>query len=117
MTSVANKILYPFTASLWVAGKEFQRTQLVSHRLGKDEKTKVIGKYTKLGIGPPVQEAAVTKEERKAMMKHYFKGQEDLKRLAESNEDDYLDLWWADPKAMKRDLQGVKQIKAPGSQF
>ena len=117
MTGVANEILDPCTASLWVAGKEFQRTQLVSDRLGKNEKTKVIGKLTKPGSGPPVREAAVTEEERKAMMAHYFKRQEDLKRLAESNEDDYLDSSWADPKAMKRNLQGVEQIKAPGLQF
>ena len=40
--------------------------------------------------------------------------QEELKKLAEATDDDYLASSWADPKAMKKSLQGTGTIKAPG---
>ena len=93
---------------------QFVRGQLVSDRLGKNEKTKVIAKLTKSGSGPPAREPAVNEEERKAMMAHYFKKQEEMKKIAESNDDDYLSSAWADSSNMKRSLQGVGNIRAPG---
>ena len=88
--------------------------QLVSDRLGKNEKTKVIAKLTKSGGGPPAREPAVSEEERKAMMAHYFKKQEEMKKLSEQNEDDYLNSSWADTSNMKRNLQGLGNVRAPG---
>jgi hypothetical protein len=113
-TGVSNEIMDHETAQLWVAGKEFVKGQLVCDRLGKNEKTKVIAKLQKGGGGPPQREPAVSEEERKAMMAHYFKKQEELKRIAETNEDDYLNSGWADPKNMKRAMQGISTIRAPG---
>ncbi len=104
----------PESTSLWVAGKEFQRGKLVSDRLGTNEKTKVIAKLQKKGSGPPGREPIVNEEERKAMMAHYFKRQEELKRLGEADDDDYLNSNWADSKQMKRSLQGLGNIRAPG---
>lgn len=104
------------TASLWVAGKEFERRQYVSDRLGRNEKTKVIGKLQSQGSGPPTRDTTVNEEEQKAMMAHYFKRQEELKKLAKSelDGDDYLNSAWADPKEMKKNLQGLNNILAPG---
>jgi len=51
------------------------------------------------------------------MMAHYFKRQEELKRLAEAEDDEYLNSQWADSKEMKRSLQGLDGIKAPGLRF
>jgi len=116
-TFVANDILDPLKTSLWCAGKEFQRGEKVSHRLGTNEKTKVIAKLQKEGSGPPGREPVVNEEERKAMMAHYFKRQEELKRLAEAEDDEYLNSQWADSKEMKRSLQGLDGIKAPGLRF
>lgn len=48
------------------------------------------------------------------MMAHYFKRQEEMKRLAESNEDEYLNSSWADSKTLQRNLRGVSSIRAPG---
>ncbi|GMI21403.1 hypothetical protein TeGR_g3008 [Tetraparma gracilis] len=116
-TGVAAEVMEPETAQLWVAGKEFVRGQLVSDRLGKNEKTKVIAKLQASGAGAPAREPAVSEEERKAMMAHYFKKQEEMKKLAEAGDDDYLASGWADSKNMKRNLQGVGSIKAPGLRF
>ncbi|GMH59673.1 hypothetical protein TL16_g02880 [Triparma laevis f. inornata] len=81
-TGVGAEVMESDNASLWVAGKEFMKGQLVSDRLGKNEKTKVIAKLQKSGSGPPQREPAVSEEERKAMMAHYFKKQEEMKKLA-----------------------------------
>jgi len=101
-------------ASLWVVGKEFVRGRLVSDRLGTNEKTKVVAKLVGKGSGAPAREAAVSEEERKAMMAYYFKRQEEMKRLAEADDDDYLNSTWADPKNLKRNLNGIENVRAPG---
>ena len=85
-------------------GKEFPKNQnqKVSQRLGTNEKTKVICKLQKSSEGAPAREPIVSEEERNAMMAYHFKRQEELKKLAESEEDDYLNSPWADPKGLKK---------------
>ena len=56
------------------------------------------------------QEPAVSEAERKAMMAHYFKRQEQMKKLAENDEDDFMHSTWADPKKLKRDLMGAGSL-------
>ena len=41
------------------------------------------------------------------MMAHYFKKQEEMKKLAEDDDDNFEGASWADPKAMKRGLTGA----------
>eukprot|EP00605_Chrysophyceae_sp_TOSAG23-4_P001017 GSChrysophyteH1.ASY1.ANO1.1118.1 assembled CDS len=106
--------VHPATAELWVASRAFDRGTKVSDRLGKNEKTKVIGKLQKPGAGAPAREAVVSEDERKAMMAFYFKKQEEQKALAENSEDDYLNSVWADPKALQRSMRGMGGVKAPG---
>lgn len=106
---------------LWCAGKEFVRGERVSDQLGTNEKTRVICKLVKISDGAPaMREPIVNEKERDAMMKYYFKQrQEELKRLAENEgfEDDYLNSEWADPKQMKRSLQGISNITATRTSF
>ena len=105
-------------ASIWTCNKEFQRGTLVSDRLGStNEKTKIIVKLATKGAGPPAREAIVSEAERNAMTAFYFKRQEELKQLANADEDDYLNSEWADPKGMKRNLQGLNDVKTPGLRF
>lgn len=66
------------------------------------------------GAGAPGREPVVSEDERKAMMAHYFKRQEELKRLAEADDDDYMNSAWADPKNLQRSLHGTDAVKAPG---
>ena len=104
--------------SLWTCNKEFPRGELVSDRLGScNEKTKVIAKLMTKGAGAPSREPIVSEAEREAMAAFYFKRQEEMKRLALADEDDYLNSQWADPKGMKRNLQGLNDVKAPGFRF
>jgi hypothetical protein len=55
-----NEFIPVETATLWMAGKEFFRDQLVRDRVGKNEKTKVICKLSKAGSGPPAREPAIS---------------------------------------------------------
>merc|ERR1719240_1699269 len=113
-TPAQGGVLEPDTATLWCAGREFVRGETVADRLGKNEKTKVVAKLQKPGGGAPAREPVVNEDERKAMMAHYFKKQEEMKKLAEADDDDYLNSSWADPRALKRSLQGQGNIRAPG---
>lgn len=114
-TQAENGLLDPASAQLWCAGKEFDRSETVRDRVGKNEKTKVVCKLQKPGHGAPAREPCVNEGERKAMMAHYFKRQEELKALAEANDDDYLHSPWADTKALKNSLQGLSgTTRAPG---
>mmetsp|Transcript_44405 Transcript_44405/g.123525 ORF Transcript_44405/g.123525 Transcript_44405/m.123525 type:complete len:284 (+) Transcript_44405:186-1037(+) len=102
------------TAQLWWAGKEFLRDETVGDRVGRNEKTKIVAKLQKAGGGAPVREPAVSEDERKAMMAHYFKKQEELKKLAEDDEDAFMAAPWADGSALKRELLGTSSIRMPG---
>jgi hypothetical protein len=113
-TAAGQEIMNPDTAELWVAARVFDRGVKVQDRLGKNEKTKVIGKLQKPGAGAPAREAAVSEEERKAMMAFYFKKQEEAKAMADSTEDEYLNSPWADPKALQNSMRGIGSLKAPG---
>ena len=113
-TQAGMDVLDPATAELWVAARVFDRNTKVSDRLGKNEKTKVIGKLQKPGAGAPAREAAVSEDERKAMMAFYFKKQEEAKAMADSTEDEYLNSSWADPKALQNGMRGLGSLKAPG---
>jgi cilia- and flagella-associated protein 298 len=115
-TGVGQQLLDEETAELWVASRCFDRSpgQTVADRLGKNEKTKVIGKLQRPGAGAPGREPGVSEDEKKAMMAFYFKKQEEMKKMAESSEDDYLHSSWADPKQLQNSMRGVGAIKAPG---
>merc|ERR1719263_397194 len=113
-TQASAGLMDPETAELWMAGKDFQRGQLVGDRVGRNEKTKVICKLQQSGAGAPAREPAVSEDEWKAMMAHYFKRQEEMKKLAEANDDDYLASTWADPSALKNGMRGTSQVRMPG---
>lgn len=108
--------LDPRTAQVWAMGKPFLLSQTIGDRLGgsRNEKTKLVVKLSGPGQGAPAREPAVREEERQAMMHHYFKRQEELKKLAEADNDDYLHAAWADGKHLQRHLRGVGAVKAPG---
>jgi len=92
------------TTCLWYAGKELERGKLLSDYIGKNEKTKVVVKFTKKGSGAPVREPLIDKETHSKMLQYYYKKQEEEKKLQNENEDSYLDSQWADPKQMGKKL-------------
>ncbi|CAI9595728.1 unnamed protein product [Staurois parvus] len=98
-------------AQLWWAGKELLRNKKLVDYVGKNEKTKIIVKIQKRGHGAPAREPVISEEEQKKMMMYYHRKQEDLKKLEEDEDISYLDADWADSNSLKRQFQGVKNIK------
>lgn len=47
--------------------------------LGRNEKTKVVLKITKIGSGPPAREPSLSEQERKLLLAEAFKKEEELK--------------------------------------
>lgn len=66
-------------AQLWFCGKEMQRGKKLSDYVGKNEKSKVVLKLQKQGHGAPGREPVITEEQRKQMMLHAYRRQEELK--------------------------------------
>lgn len=102
--------------SLWWAGKELLRGKKLGDFIGKNEKTKIVAKLQKKGMGAPAREPIVSPEDQKAMMLHAYKKQEEMKKLNEDSEDSYMDSDWADNNSLKRQFQGLNNIKwRPGA--
>ncbi|XP_063724151.1 cilia- and flagella-associated protein 298-A-like [Symsagittifera roscoffensis] len=111
-TQMAKEVLDLNNLSLWYCGKEMTPTEKpLSHFMGKNEKTTVIIKLTKKGHGCPAREPVVNEQEQKLMMAHAYRRQEELKKLAENEDTDYLGSAWADPSSLKQQLHGVSNIK------
>jgi len=53
----------------------------------------------------------VSGEQQKEMMARAYRRQEELKKLAENDDDDYMNSAWADSSALKRSLTGMGNIK------
>lgn len=78
-TETADKFLSGDIYQLWWAGKEMQTGKKLSDYVGNNEKTKIIAKLQKEGLGPPSREPAMSEEEQKLMMSIMYKRQEELR--------------------------------------
>jgi hypothetical protein len=92
------------TTTLWCAGREYERHKYLSDYVGKNDKTKIICKFSTKESGAPVREPPIDSETQKKMMSIYYKKQEEMKKLEQNTEDDYLNSKWADPKGLKNSL-------------
>jgi len=109
-TQASLQVLAQNGATIWWAGKQFQEGKKLQDYIGKNEKTKVTVKLQKKGSGPPQREQVVSEEQRKQMMLQAYRRQEDLKKLDEADNDDYLNSRWADNKSLQRQFQGLNNI-------
>ncbi|XP_061658382.1 cilia- and flagella-associated protein 298 [Syngnathoides biaculeatus] len=105
------QVLEESECQLWWAAKELQRGKKLQDYIGKNEKTKLVVKIQKKGQGAPAREPLVTNEQHKQMMMHYYRRQEELKKLDEADDDSYMDSEWSDRQALKRQFQGLSNIK------
>ena len=58
--------------------------------VGGNDKTKVVVKLSTMGAGPPVREPALTEDERKHLMLMEHRRREEVKRLLQDEDQDYL---------------------------
>jgi len=109
-TQAAKEVLEENNVSIWWAGKEFIAGKKLEDYIGKNEKTKIVVKLQKKGQGAPQREAAVSSEDQKAMMAHYYKKQEEFKKLENDDSDSYLNSGWADSNQLRRQFQGMNNV-------
>lgn len=110
-TQASLQVITEDECQLWWAGKEMQRGKKLQDYVGRNEKTKLVVKIQKKGQGAPAREPLVTDEQQKQMMLHYHRRQEELKKLEEADDDSYLDSEWSNRQALKRQFQGLTDIK------
>lgn len=78
-THASLEVMEVSVAQLWFSGKELLRGKKLSDFIGTNEKTKIIVKIQKQGQGAPAREPVLSEEERKQMMLHAHRRQEELK--------------------------------------
>ncbi|XP_053187623.1 cilia- and flagella-associated protein 298 [Scomber japonicus] len=110
-TQASLQVITEGECQLWWAGKEMQRGKKLQDYIGKNEKTKLVIKIQKKGQGAPAREPLLTDEQQKNMMMHYHRRQEQLKKLQDADDDSYMDSDWSDRQALKRQFQGLTNIK------
>ncbi|GLV35814.1 uncharacterized protein CBL_01034 [Carabus blaptoides fortunei] len=109
-TQASLDVIDPGKAQLWFCGRELFRDKPVKEYTGDNEKCKVIMKLSHKGQGPPGREPVMSEDERKQLMLHAYRKQEELKKLANNDDDSYLNSEWADSGILKRSCQGLRNI-------
>jgi len=110
-TQASLEVIEPAKAQLWFAGKQMLSDRKLSEFVGKNEKCKVIVKLQKSGEGAPGREPVFSEAERKQMMMHAYRRQEELKRLEQDDDDRFLDSSWSSGGNLKNQMQGISDIK------
>lgn len=110
-TQASLEVIEPAKAQLWFAGRQMLDGKHLNDYVGRIEKCKVIVKLVKCGEGAPGREPVLSEEARKQLMLQQYRRQEELKRLDEDDDDQYLDSNWADNSHMKQRLHGVQNIQ------
>lgn len=104
-------VIPEFQCAIWWASKELQDGKILSDYVGRNDRTKIVAKIQKIGQSAPAREAVVSEAQQKEMMAKAYRRQEELKKLEENSEDDYLHSAWADSNQLKRHLTGMGDIK------
>ncbi|XP_075986234.1 cilia- and flagella-associated protein 298-A [Anticarsia gemmatalis] len=109
-THAAKEVIDPNRACLWACGKKFIGGNKLRDHLGKNNKTKVTVKLCCNSEGAPGREPIMSEEERKQLMLHAYRRQEEWKKLEQDEDDHYLDSKWADGQNLKRAFHGLDNI-------
>lgn len=110
-TQAALEVIEPVKGQLWFAGRQMLPDKRLADFVGLNEKCKVIVKLQKSGEGAPGREPVFTETERKQMMMHAYRRQEELKRLGNDDDDNYLNSSWSNNETLKNQMQGIGDIK------
>lgn len=110
-TQASLEVIEPVKSQLWFAGKQMLPDKRLADFIGNNEKCKVIVKLQKSGEGAPAREAVFSEAERKQMMLHAYRRQEELKKLEHDEDDSYLNSAWSNNSSLKTQMQGIGDIK------
>ncbi|XP_070504008.1 cilia- and flagella-associated protein 298 [Chironomus tepperi] len=110
-TQASLEVIEPVKAQLWFAGKQMLPDKKLADFIGNNEKCKVIVKLQKSGEGAPGREPVFTEEERKQMMLHAYRRQEEMKKLEQDEDDSYLNSSWSNNMSLKSQMHGIADVK------
>ncbi|XP_050085950.1 cilia- and flagella-associated protein 298 isoform X2 [Anopheles aquasalis] len=110
-TQASLEVIEPAKVQLWFAGKLMLNDKLLGEIVGQNEKTKIIVKLAKLNEGAPGREPVISEDARRQMMAHAYRRQEELKKLEQDDDDQYLDSAWSDSRSLKRQVHGLENVK------
>lgn len=96
---------------MWWSARALDRSCDFAKYLGKNEKTKITVKLTLAGAAAPPREPAVDAKTQSELMAHYFRKQEEAKKLVEDDDISFANSEWANPKGLKGQLMGMEGVK------
>lgn len=101
-------------ATMWWSAKPLARDADLAKYIGKNEKTKITVKLTKDGAGAPPREPAVDARAQADLMAHFYRRQEEAKKMLEDEDISFGNSDWANPRGLKGQLQGLSNIQYKG---
>lgn len=110
-TQASQEIVEVAKAQLWFAGHQMNADKQLQDYVGKNEKCKIVVKLQRSGEGAPGREPVLSEAARKQFMLHEYRRQEELKKLETNDDDQYLNSSWADNTTLKKQMQGLQNIK------
>lgn len=110
-TQASLEIIEPAKGQLWFAGKQMLPDKRLADFVGKNEKCKVIVKLQKSGEGAPGREPVFSETERKQMMMHAYRRQEELKKLELDDDDSHFNSSWSNNTSLKSKMHGIENVK------
>jgi hypothetical protein len=99
------------SAQLWFVGKKMLREHTLNKYSGSAEKTMIKVKITAENGSAPQRESGVDAETQQRMIALWHKKQQEAQKLAEADDDSYLNSAWANPKGLKENAQGLGSVR------
>lgn len=102
----ATDVILSGRAQLWWSAKPLARDADLAKYIGKNEKTKITVKLTKEGGEAPAREPAVDSRTQAELMTHFYRKQEEMKKVVEDDDISFANSEWANPHGLKKQLNG-----------
>ncbi|CAC9551925.1 Protein of unknown function (DUF2870) [Leishmania donovani] len=102
-------------AVMWWSAKPLARDSDFVKYIGKNDKTKITVKLAAEGSAAPPREPAVDAKAQAELMQHFYRKQEEMKKLVEDEDISFGNSAWANPHGLKNQLQGLDSIHYKGA--
>lgn len=96
---------------MWWSSKPMARDADLTKYVGKNEKTKITVKLTAQGAAAPPREPAVDAKTQQELMTHFYRKQEEMKKVIHDEDVTYGNSEWANPHGLKNQLQGMDGVQ------
>ncbi|KAK7200533.1 hypothetical protein NESM_000108900 [Novymonas esmeraldas] len=101
-------------AVLWWSAKPLARDADFVKYIGKNDKTKITVKLVPEGGAAPPREPAVDAKAQAELMQHFYRKQEEAKKLIEDEDISFGNSGWANSQGLKNQLHGLDTVHYKG---